>query len=36
MPGAWKQPKNIIILLADGAAPRQWDFGKHLQRLIGK
>jgi len=28
------QPKNIIILLADGAAPVQWNFGKHSSSLL--
>lgn len=31
-PGA--QPKNIIILFADGAAPTQWDFGRYSSRVL--
>lgn len=27
-------PKNIIILFADGAAPVQWEFGKHSSNLL--
>lgn len=29
-----QQPKNIIILLADGAAPVQWDFGKYSSAVL--
>ena len=31
-PGA--QPKNIIILFADGVAPTQWDFGRYSSRVL--
>ena len=31
-PGA--QPKNIIILFADGAAPTHWDFGRYSSRVL--
>ncbi len=31
---AGQQPKNIIILFADGAAPVQWEFGKHSSNLL--
>lgn len=31
---AGAQPKNIIILFADGAAPVQWEFGKHSSTLL--
>ena len=27
-------PKNIVILLADGAAPTQWDFGRYSSRVL--
>ena len=27
-------PKNIIILFADGAAPMQWDFGRHTSAAL--
>ena len=34
-PGASSQaPKNIIILIADGAAPTQWEFGKYSSRVL--
>ncbi len=29
-----QQPKNIIILFADGAAPTQWDFGRHSSTVL--
>jgi alkaline phosphatase len=29
-----QQPKNIIIMFADGAAPQQWDFGKHSSNVL--
>ena len=31
---AVQQPKNIIILFADGAAPVQWDFGRYSSALL--
>jgi len=31
---AVQQPKNIIILFADGAAPTQWDFGKYSSEVL--
>lgn len=31
---AGQQPKNIIILLADGAAPVQWDFGRRSSAVL--
>lgn len=31
---AVQQPKNIIILFADGAAPMQWDFGKRSSAVL--
>ena len=31
-PGA--QPRNIIILFADGVAPTQWDFGRYSSRVL--
>jgi len=30
------QPKNIIILFADGVAPTQWDFGKYSSKVLRK
>ena len=27
-------PRNVIILLADGAAPTQWDFGRYSSRVL--
>jgi alkaline phosphatase len=33
-PPATGQPKNIIILFADGAAPVQWDFGKRSSAVL--
>ena len=27
-------PKNIIIMLADGAAPTQWDFGRYSSKVL--
>ena len=30
------QPKNIIILFADGAAPVQWDFGRYSSAVLRK
>lgn len=35
-PSAQPQPKNIIILFADGAAPVQWDFGRYSSALLRK
>jgi len=31
---AAQQPKNIIILSADGAAATQWDFGRYCSTLL--
>lgn len=31
---AGQQPKNIIILFADGVAPVQWDFGKRSSAIL--
>jgi len=31
---AVQQPKNIIILLADGATSTQWDFGRYSSRVL--
>ncbi len=31
---AAQEPKNIIILFADGAAPTQWDFGRYSSRIL--
>jgi len=31
-----RQPKNIIILFADGAAPTQWDFGRYSSNVLRK
>jgi alkaline phosphatase len=31
---AQQQPRNIIILIADGAAPTQWDFGRYSSRVL--
>lgn len=31
---AAQQPKNIIILFADGAAPTQWDFGRYSRKVL--
>lgn len=31
---AVQQPKNIIILFADGAAPTQWDFGRYSSKVL--
>jgi alkaline phosphatase len=31
---ATQAPRNIIILLADGAAPTQWDFGRYSSRVL--
>ena len=38
MPGGAgvQAPKNIIILLADGAAPTQWDFGRYSSSVLRK
>jgi alkaline phosphatase len=33
-PVAGQQPKNIIILFADGVAPVQWDFGRHSSSVL--
>jgi len=33
-PAAGQQPKNIIILFADGVAPVQWDFGKRSSAIL--
>ena len=30
------QPKNIIIMFADGAAPVQWDFGRYSSKVLRK
>ncbi|MDH5535007.1 MAG: alkaline phosphatase [Betaproteobacteria bacterium] len=32
--GAIHQPRNIIVLLADGAAATQWDFGRHSSQVL--
>jgi alkaline phosphatase len=29
-----QEPKNIIILFADGVAPTQWDFGRYSSRVL--
>ncbi|MBI2294562.1 MAG: alkaline phosphatase [Betaproteobacteria bacterium] len=31
---AAQPPRNIIILFADGAAPTQWDFGRHSSKVL--
>ena len=31
---AVRSPKNIIIMLADGAAPVQWDFGRYSSAVL--
>jgi alkaline phosphatase len=31
---AAERPKNIIIMLADGAASSQWDFGRYSSRVL--
>ena len=28
------QPRNIIIMFADGAAPTQWDFGRYSSKVL--
>lgn len=33
-PAVTQQPRNIIILFADGAAPVQWDFGRYSSTLL--
>ena len=33
-PAMAQQPKNIIIMLADGAAPTQWDFGRYSSKVL--
>jgi alkaline phosphatase len=33
-PGATSQPRNIIIMFADGVAPTQLDFGKYSSRVL--
>lgn len=33
-PAAAQQPKNIIIMFADGAAPTQWDFGRYSSAVL--
>ena len=33
-PALAQSPRNIIILLADGAAPTQWDFGRYSSRVL--
>lgn len=33
-PVAGQQPKNIIILFADGTAPVQWDFGRYSSAVL--
>lgn len=35
-PARVAQPKNIIILFADGAAPVQWDFGRASSAVLRK
>jgi len=35
-PAPTAQPKNIIILFADGAAPVQWDFGRQSSAVLRK
>ncbi len=32
--GQVRTPKNIIIMLADGAAPTQWDFGRYSSQVL--
>lgn len=32
--GGSAQPRNIIIVFADGAAPTHWDFGKYSSRVL--
>ncbi len=32
--GTAQQPKNIIILFADGVAPVQWDFGRYSSKVL--
>jgi alkaline phosphatase len=31
---AVQQPKNIIIMFADGAAPTHWDFGRYSSKVL--
>jgi hypothetical protein len=31
---AAQQPKNIIIMFADGAASTQWNFGKYSSKVL--
>ena len=31
---AAQAPKNIIIMIADGAAPAQWDFGRYSSKVL--
>jgi alkaline phosphatase len=33
-PAAADQPRNIIIMFADGAAATQWDFGRYSSRVL--
>jgi alkaline phosphatase len=33
-PALAQSPRNIIILLADGAAPTQWDFGRYSSHVL--
>lgn len=33
-PALAQQPKNIIIMFADGAAPTQWDFGRYSSTVL--
>lgn len=32
--GGGQAPKNIIIMVADGAAPTQWDFGRYSSKVL--
>ena len=31
---AAQAPKNIVIMIADGAAPTQWDFGRYASKVL--
>jgi alkaline phosphatase len=31
---AGQHPRNIIIMIADGAAATQWDFGRHSSKVL--
>jgi alkaline phosphatase len=33
-PAVAQPPRNIIILIADGAAPTQWDFGRYSSQVL--